>query len=169
MTSSALLTYDLELQCKVNSILTRKKTTHQSQKIYYAIIYQVSVFVKRGNSYNWNVVIFGSNHELPLLMIIFMRIEIVTKFFSQNLILQINVGPVSRNLRLSYIFKEIQIILRLFLVIAMYCQAKINQSHNLLHCQLEGKEAQVHVVGTNSLETTYYLNFLGYIFRPAML
>ena len=119
MTSSALLTYDLELQCKVNSILTRKKTTHQSQKIYYAIIYQVSVFVNKGNSYNWNVVIFGSNHELPLLMIIFMRIEIVTKFFSQNLILQINVGPVSRNLRLSYIFKEIQIILRLFLVIAM--------------------------------------------------
>mgnify|MGYP007048344933 CR=1 FL=1 len=61
-----------------------------------------------------------------------MRIEIVTKFFSQNLILQINVGPVSRNLRLSYIFKEIQIILRLFLVIAMYCQASSSQIKSII-------------------------------------
>ena len=40
--------------------------------------------------------------------------------------------------------KEIQIILRLFLVIAMYCQAsssQFNQSLNLPHCKLAEKEA----------------------------
>ena len=40
----------------------------------------------------------------------------------------------------------------------MYCQASsINQSLNLPCCQLAGKEAQVHSVGSNSLETTYIL------------
>ena len=33
--------------------------------------------------------------------------------------------------------------------------AKFNESLNLPHCQLAGKEAQVHAVGINSLETTY--------------
>ena len=49
---------------------------------------------------------------------------------------------------------------RLFLVIAMYCQAsssQFNESLNLPRCQLAGKEAQVHAVGSNSLETTYIL------------
>ena len=45
--------------------------------------------------------------------------------------------------------KEIEIIHRLFLVIAMYCQAsssQFNESLNFSRCQLAGKEAQVHAV-----------------------
>ena len=62
-----------------------------------------------------------------------------------------------------YVFskaKEIEIIHRLFLVIAMYFQASLsqfNESLNLPCCQLAGKETQVHAVGSNSLETTYIL------------
>ena len=68
--------------------------------------------------------------------------------------------------------KEIQIIHRLFLVIAMYCQAsssQLNESINLSRCQLAGKEAQVHAVGSNSLETTYILFKLPCLQRVALL
>ena len=54
---------------------------------------------------------------------------------------------------------------RLFLVIAMYCQAnssQFNESLNLPCCQLAGKKPQVHAVGSNSLETTYILFKLPY-------
>ena len=76
--------------------------------------------------------------------------------------------------------REIEIIHRLFLVIAMYCQAsssQVNKSLNLQRCQLAENKVQVHAVGSNSPETTqiyiretkgtyssliyiYYLNFL---------
>ena len=62
--------------------------------------------------------------------------------------------------------KEIQIILRLFLVITMYFQVssiQFNESLNLPRCQLAGKEAQVYAVGSNSLETTYILFKLPHI------
>ena len=55
---------------------------------------------------------------------------------------------------------------RLFLIIAMYCQASsshLNESLNLPRCQLAGHKAQVHAVGSNSLETTYILFKLAYL------
>ena len=89
-----------------------------------------------------------------------LRIKRTSKLRTLNILLL----PISLHSKVRQ-HKEIQIILRLFLVIAMYCQAsssQFNQSLNLLHCQLAGKEAQVHAVGSNSLETTYILFELPY-------
>ena len=55
--------------------------------------------------------------------------------------------------------KGIQIILRLFLVIAMYCQGSSSQIKSItqpLPLQVAGKEAEVYAVGSDSLETTYH-------------
>ena len=70
------------------------------------------------------------------------------------------VGPLLCRVSPLGLTKDIQIVLRLFLVMAMYCQASSSQfyqSLNLSGCQLAGKEAQVHAVGSNSIETTYIL------------
>ena len=64
------------------------------------------------------------------------------------------------------ISKEIQIINRLFLDIAMYCQAsssQFNQSLNLSASWLGRVPRYVHAVGSNSLETTYILFQLPYL------
>ena len=56
--------------------------------------------------------------------------------------------------------KEIEIIHRLFLVIAMYCRAnssQFNQSLNLPCYYLAGHNSKGIAVGSNSLETTYIL------------
>ena len=58
--------------------------------------------------------------------------------------------------------KAIQMIYWLFLVTAMYCQASSSQFFSITQplrslWQLAEKGAQVHAVGSNSLETTYIL------------
>ena len=60
--------------------------------------------------------------------------------------------------------KEIEIIHRLFLVIAMYCQAsssQFNESLNLPRCQLAGKESRyMQQVAIHQKQPIYCLNFL---------
>ena len=90
-----------------------------------------------------------------------------------NLVKVMNGQPQNQVNGLKLGTKDIQIILRLFLVIAMDCQASSSQfkpvqasffqSLNLYHCLLAGKEAQVHAVGRNSLETTYIIFELPYL------
>jgi hypothetical protein len=61
------------------------------------------------------------------------------------------------------ILKDIEMILRLFLVIAMYCQGSSSQKKSILHSTssivswLGRKPKYVYAVGSNSLETTYIL------------
>ena len=82
-------------------------------------------------------------------------------FFTPELLIR-SMKKISQSLggQQNVAHKEIEIIHRLFLVIAMYCQSRssqFNESLNLPRCQVAGKEAQVHAVGSNSLETTYIL------------
>ena len=51
--------------------------------------------------------------------------------------------------------KEIEIVHRLFLIIAMYCQASSSQFNESLNLP--------HAVGSNSLKTTYILFKLPYV------
>ena len=65
--------------------------------------------------------------------------------------------------------KKIQIILRYFqssLCTFKPVQASSIKSLNLQYCLLAGKEAQVHAVGSNSVETTYILFELPYGLQP---
>ena len=55
--------------------------------------------------------------------------------------------------------KEIQIIPQVISSHRYVLSSQFNQSLNLPYFQLAGKEAQVHVVGSNSLETTYCILF----------
>ena len=134
-------------------------TEQEKLKLSQYTTYQLFCFIyilcsKAINNYLLNgkncwISLLSSHHFPALLIVMFKKYEYEHSLMAFPVHTAVYTRP-----------KEIQIILRLFLVIAVYCQAsssQFNQSLNLPHCQLAGKETQVHAVGSNSLETTYIL------------